>query len=98
MIVSRVRPYSKIARGSGLKLDERPHYLHRSNLNSYHFQNDLPRLPIPTLENTLKRYLSSVDAQVGSKITEEDIRRTHQQAVDERGQLEELHNLLVKIL
>lgn len=96
MLVSRVRPYSKIARGSGLSLQERPHFLHRSNLDSYHFQNDLPRLPIPTLDNSLKRYLASVDAQGGSKVSEEDIRRTHQLAVDEKPQLEELHRLLLK--
>ena len=34
-------------------------FLHRSILRTDHFQASLPRLPIPQLEDTLKKYLES---------------------------------------
>ncbi|XP_063703508.1 carnitine O-palmitoyltransferase 2, mitochondrial [Culicoides brevitarsis] len=39
--------------------DEQYQYLQRSILPSYYFQKSLPRLPIPTLENTCNRYLAA---------------------------------------
>ncbi|KAM9848691.1 carnitine O-palmitoyltransferase 2, mitochondrial [Aulostomus maculatus] len=34
-------------------------YLHRSVVPSMHYQKSLPRLPIPTLEDTIRRYLAA---------------------------------------
>lgn len=34
-------------------------YLHRSEIPTLHFQNGLPRLPIPKLETTCERYLAA---------------------------------------
>lgn len=34
-------------------------FLHRSILRTDHFQASLPRLPVPELEDTLKKYLES---------------------------------------
>nr|KAF6504491.1 carnitine palmitoyltransferase 2 [Rousettus aegyptiacus] len=34
-------------------------YLHRSVVPTMHFQDSLPRLPIPKLEDTIRRYLSA---------------------------------------
>ncbi|KAG8544512.1 hypothetical protein GDO81_022353 [Engystomops pustulosus] len=36
-----------------------PEYLHRSIVPTMHFQKSLPRLPVPKLEDTVKRYLSA---------------------------------------
>ncbi|ESP01146.1 hypothetical protein LOTGIDRAFT_225472 [Lottia gigantea] len=38
---------------------EEREYLERNKVPTYHFQKSLPRLPVPTLENTCKRYLAS---------------------------------------
>jgi len=35
-------------------------YLQRSTIPTYHFQKSLPRLPIPSLEHTVERYISAV--------------------------------------
>lgn len=35
-------------------------YLERSRLPTYHFQKSLPRLPVPKLEDTCRRYLASI--------------------------------------
>ena len=34
-------------------------YLHKSPIPTYHFQASLPRLPIPKLEDTSRRYLDA---------------------------------------
>ncbi|XP_020648863.2 carnitine O-palmitoyltransferase 2, mitochondrial isoform X1 [Pogona vitticeps] len=35
------------------------HFVHRSTIPTMHFQPSLPRLPIPKLEDTIKRYLAA---------------------------------------
>uniref|UniRef100_A0A8C6S9I2 Choline/carnitine acyltransferase domain-containing protein n=1 Tax=Neogobius melanostomus TaxID=47308 RepID=A0A8C6S9I2_9GOBI len=34
-------------------------YLHRSVVPSMHYQKSLPRLPVPKLEDTIRRYLAA---------------------------------------
>nr|XP_039258344.1 carnitine O-palmitoyltransferase 2, mitochondrial-like [Styela clava] len=52
-------------------------YLHKSILPSYHFQNCLPRLPIPKLEDTMRRYVTSLEALEGHpEISAHDIEST----------------------
>uniref|UniRef100_H2ZEW9 Choline/carnitine acyltransferase domain-containing protein n=1 Tax=Ciona savignyi TaxID=51511 RepID=H2ZEW9_CIOSA len=41
-------------------------YLHKSTLPTYHFQQCLPRLPIPKLEDTMSRYIQSLKALEGN--------------------------------
>ncbi|KAF4072349.1 hypothetical protein AMELA_G00262090 [Ameiurus melas] len=45
------RPYSTKYEGS--------EYLHRSIVPSMHYQKSLPRLPVPKLEDTIRRYLAA---------------------------------------
>jgi carnitine O-palmitoyltransferase 2 len=45
--------------GSKKNLSHDQPYLQLSGIPTYHFQKSLPRLPIPPLEQTLKKYLDS---------------------------------------
>lgn len=52
-------------------------FLPVSTLPTYHFQNCLPRLPIPKLEDTMRRYLDSVTAQTGHPdVSDSDVEAT----------------------
>uniref|UniRef100_A0AAY4DA64 Carnitine O-palmitoyltransferase 2, mitochondrial n=1 Tax=Denticeps clupeoides TaxID=299321 RepID=A0AAY4DA64_9TELE len=51
-LVSVVRRY----RSSGRKCSE---FLHKSVVPSMHYQKSLPRLPVPKLEDTIRRYLAA---------------------------------------
>lgn len=37
--------------------DENEIYLHETRIPTYHFQDSLPKLPVPKLEDTLKQYI-----------------------------------------
>ena len=41
------------------------HTLHKNILPTYHFQNCLPRLPIPKLQDSIEKYLRSLQALEG---------------------------------
>uniref|UniRef100_A0A452IUI2 Uncharacterized protein n=1 Tax=Gopherus agassizii TaxID=38772 RepID=A0A452IUI2_9SAUR len=43
----------------GYSSDDSFQYLHRSIVPTMHFQKSLPRLPIPRLEDTVRRYLNA---------------------------------------
>uniref|UniRef100_A0A8C5PGZ5 Carnitine palmitoyltransferase 2 n=1 Tax=Leptobrachium leishanense TaxID=445787 RepID=A0A8C5PGZ5_9ANUR len=67
-------------------------YVHRSIVPTMHFQKSLPRLPIPKLEDTMKRYLNAqtplLDAEQFSKT--EQLAKTFQ-----AGAGQQLHDELV---
>uniref|UniRef100_A0AC35U6V8 FHA domain-containing protein n=1 Tax=Rhabditophanes sp. KR3021 TaxID=114890 RepID=A0AC35U6V8_9BILA len=56
----------QLRRLSSLKGDEYE-YLQQSKIPTLHFQKSLPRLPIPKLEDTKKRYLNAVRAVASEK-------------------------------
>ena len=39
-------------------------YLHESKVPTMHFQDSLPRMPIPALEETLDKYLAALEPLV----------------------------------
>ncbi|XP_026779986.2 carnitine O-palmitoyltransferase 2, mitochondrial [Pangasianodon hypophthalmus] len=51
VLTANHRPYSSKYEGS--------EYLHRSIVPSMHYQKSLPRLPVPKLEDTIRRYLAA---------------------------------------
>uniref|UniRef100_UPI00358EA458 carnitine O-palmitoyltransferase 2, mitochondrial isoform X2 n=1 Tax=Myxine glutinosa TaxID=7769 RepID=UPI00358EA458 len=52
VVATQRRPVASLAASD-------PGYLHRSIVPTLHFQKSLPRLPIPKLEDTLRRYLAA---------------------------------------
>ena len=52
-------------------------FLKRCDENSYRYQSELPHLPIPSVENSINRYLRSLQAQLGSGISENDIKEAN---------------------
>uniref|UniRef100_A0A8D0DVT5 Carnitine O-palmitoyltransferase 2, mitochondrial n=1 Tax=Salvator merianae TaxID=96440 RepID=A0A8D0DVT5_SALMN len=67
-------------------------YLHRSLVPTMHYQKSLPRLPIPKLEDTVRRYLNAQKPL----LNEDQFRKTEQLAVDfENGVGRELHEQLI---
>ncbi|XP_058031126.1 carnitine O-palmitoyltransferase 2, mitochondrial isoform X1 [Ahaetulla prasina] len=67
-------------------------YLHRSIVPTMHYQKSLPRLPIPKLEDTIRRYLSAQKPL----LDDDQFRRTKQLADNfENGIGRELHDHLV---
>ena len=69
-------------------------FLKRYDENCYRYQSDLPRLPIPSVENSINRYLRSLQAQLGSGISEHNLKEANNLAKLERKKLEELHEIL----
>ncbi|XP_066478949.1 carnitine O-palmitoyltransferase 2, mitochondrial isoform X1 [Tiliqua scincoides] len=67
-------------------------YLHRSLVPTMHYQKSLPRLPIPKLEDTMRRYLNAQKPL----LNDDQFRKTEQLAVSfENGVGRELHERLV---
>ncbi|KAJ6662498.1 hypothetical protein lerEdw1_011634 [Lerista edwardsae] len=67
-------------------------YLHRSLVPTMHYQKSLPRLPIPKLEDTIRRYLNAQKPL----LNDDQFRKTEQLAVSfENGIGRELHERLV---
>ncbi|XP_041647605.1 carnitine O-palmitoyltransferase 2, mitochondrial [Cheilinus undulatus] len=67
-------------------------YLHQSVVPSMHYQKSLPRLPIPKLEDTIKRYL----AAQGPLLDSEQFKTTEKLAQDfQNGVGKQLHEELV---
>ncbi|XP_044285807.1 carnitine O-palmitoyltransferase 2, mitochondrial isoform X2 [Varanus komodoensis] len=67
-------------------------YLHRSLVPTMHFQKSLPRLPIPKLEDTIRRYLNAQKPL----LDDDQFRKTEQLAVSfGNGIGRELHKQLV---
>jgi len=81
--------------GPPLLPEEQSHFLHRSSFNSYHFQSDLPRLPIPDPKKTIDRYVDSVTAQKSS-LGEDQLKRTLELAQTERSKIQDLHDILIQ--
>ena len=73
--------------GPALAGQDKKNFFHKSKFNSYHFQSDLPRLPIPTVDNTLKRYINSLEAQEGS-IHKNQIEEAKNLAVSEKSKID----------
>ena len=42
-------------------------YLHETNIPTYFFQDSLPKIPIPALEDTIERYLASAKPLLSDK-------------------------------
>lgn len=69
-----------------------PEYLHRSVVPSMHYQKSLPRLPVPKLEDTIKRYL----AAQRPLLDDDQFRNTEKNAEDfKNGIGKQLHEELV---
>lgn len=69
-----------------------PEYLHRSVVPSMHYQKSLPRLPVPKLEDTIKRYL----AAQRPLLNDDQFRTTEKNAEDfKNGIGKQLHEELV---
>ncbi|XP_028260185.1 carnitine O-palmitoyltransferase 2, mitochondrial [Parambassis ranga] len=67
-------------------------YLHQSVVPSMHYQKSLPRLPIPKLEETIRRYL----AAQRPLLTDDQFRTTEKHAQDfQNGVGKQLHEELV---
>lgn len=67
-------------------------YLHRSIVPTMHFQKSLPRLPIPKLEDTVRRYLNAQKPL----LDDDQFRKTEELGRSfEHGIGRELHELLV---
>nr|XP_028589279.1 carnitine O-palmitoyltransferase 2, mitochondrial isoform X1 [Podarcis muralis] len=67
-------------------------YLHRSLVPTMHYQKSLPRLPIPKLEDTIRRYLNAQKPL----LDDAQFRKTEQLAVNFRDGIgRELHEQLV---
>ncbi|CAK6980609.1 carnitine O-palmitoyltransferase 2%2C mitochondrial [Scomber scombrus] len=67
-------------------------YLHQSVVPSMHYQKSLPRLPIPKLEDTIRRYLAAQKPL----LDDEQFRTTEKLAVDfQNGVGKQLHEELV---
>ncbi|XP_066453679.1 carnitine O-palmitoyltransferase 2, mitochondrial [Eleutherodactylus coqui] len=67
-------------------------YLHRSIVPTMHFQKSLPRLPVPKLEDTIKRYLNAQRPL----LDDEQFRKTEQLAHNfQSGVGKQLHEELV---
>jgi len=80
--------------GPALTGTDAKNFVHKSKFNSYHFQSDLPRLPIPTVENTLSRYINSLEAQEGS-VSSAQIENVKSLAVSEKSKIDNLHQKLL---
>lgn len=69
-------------------------YLHRSIVPSMHYQKSLPRLPIPSLEDTIRRYLAAQRAL----LDDEQFRTTESLAKDFQNSFgKKLHGELVAL-
>ncbi|CAJ1059704.1 carnitine O-palmitoyltransferase 2%2C mitochondrial isoform X1 [Xyrichtys novacula] len=74
------------------KKGESSEYLHRSVVPSMHYQKSLPRLPIPKLEDTIRRYL----AAQRPVLDDEQFKTTEKHAHDfQNGMGKQLHEELV---
>ena len=80
--------------GPALTGTDANNFFHKSKFNSYHFQSDLPRLPIPTVEKTLSRYINSLEAQEGS-VSSAQIDNVKSLAVSEKSKIDNLHQKLL---
>ncbi|XP_077309441.1 carnitine O-palmitoyltransferase 2, mitochondrial [Lithobates pipiens] len=68
-------------------------YLHKSIVPTMHFQKSLPRLPIPKLEDTVKKYLNAQQPL----LDDEQFRKTEQLALNfQNGVGKQLHEELVQ--
>ncbi|KAL8178651.1 UNVERIFIED_CONTAM: Carnitine O-palmitoyltransferase 2, mitochondrial [Gekko kuhli] len=67
-------------------------FLHHSLVPTMHYQKSLPRLPIPKLEDTIRRYLNAQKPL----LNDDQFRKTDQLAVNFRNGIgRELHEQLV---
>jgi len=65
---------------SQLKAFNARDHIEQTYLPTFHFQGALPRLPIPELNSTCEKYLTSLEALEGHPdIKREDIERARQQ-------------------
>ncbi|XP_068782099.1 carnitine O-palmitoyltransferase 2, mitochondrial-like isoform X2 [Struthio camelus] len=70
------------------------HFVHKSTIPTMHFQDSLPRLPIPKLEHTLKRYLAAQEPLLDDK----QYRNTKRIAKEfEKGAGKRLHRELMEL-
>lgn len=77
---------------NGRKYSQDSEYLHRSVVPSMHYQKSLPRLPVPKLEDTIRRYL----AAQRPLLDDDQFRNTEKVAEDfKNGIGKQLHEELV---
>ena len=93
---SSKRLYPNLPVCQGLTPTEELNHFHKSTFNSFTFQNALPRMPIPKLDDTIKRYIASMRAQVGSHISKAEVENQIYLIQKEKAYLEELHQILLK--
>ncbi|XP_015278779.1 PREDICTED: carnitine O-palmitoyltransferase 2, mitochondrial [Gekko japonicus] len=89
---SQLQPVSAGLRRSYSQDGSVSQYLHRSLVPTMHYQKSLPRLPIPKLEDTIRRYLNAQKPL----LNDDQFRKTEQLAVNFRNGIgRELHEQLV---
>ncbi|XP_062994892.1 carnitine O-palmitoyltransferase 2, mitochondrial [Elgaria multicarinata webbii] len=103
MATGALLSFSRFRRGSAARLppvfaglqrsySQDSQYLHRSLVPTMHYQKSLPRLPIPKLEDTIRRYLTAQKPL----LDDDQFRKTEQLAINfENGIGRELHGQLV---
>ncbi|XP_023351820.2 carnitine O-palmitoyltransferase 2, mitochondrial-like [Sarcophilus harrisii] len=70
------------------------HYVHRSIIPTLHFQPSLPRLPIPELEDSIKRYMAAQKPLLGDN----EYRNTEKLAMTfKNGVGKDLHRNLIEL-
>lgn len=92
---SRTRLYQHLPICQGLTPEEQRNYFHKSTFDSYTFQNAIPRMPIPTLNDTIDKYIASLKAQKGSLITEATVQKQLALIEKDRPHLELLQQKLL---
>uniref|UniRef100_A0A0N5C0Z0 Carn_acyltransf domain-containing protein n=1 Tax=Strongyloides papillosus TaxID=174720 RepID=A0A0N5C0Z0_STREA len=68
-------------------------YIHKSKLPTFKYQKSLPRLPIPKLEDTIRRYLCAAEA-VLPELEYKDLYQLTKEF--EHSEAQELHKLLIE--
>ncbi|XP_077189805.1 carnitine O-palmitoyltransferase 2, mitochondrial isoform X1 [Paroedura picta] len=89
---SQFQPVSAGLRRSYSQDGSTSQFLHRSLVPTMHYQKSLPRLPVPKLEDTIRRYLNAQKPL----LNDDQFRKTEQLAVNFRNGIgRELHEQLV---
>ncbi|GFO20586.1 carnitine o-palmitoyltransferase 2, mitochondrial [Plakobranchus ocellatus] len=92
-VKATLQSYGKFLHTSAVLCSSFDHeYLHRSRIPTYHFQNSLPRLPVPELEKSCQRYLNA-QLPLVSEAEHKELQKVVAEFQAGKGQ--ELHKQLV---